>query len=133
MGVDVWLETHGDFASVAESMEILTEAQAESTALIWDPANCMAQTGERPVPALSKTPTRIKHVHIKDHKQQQEGWTPVLMGEGTFPLHELQLALRSIHFEGFISYEWERKWHPKIPDAKIALPHFAQWFRNTWQ
>jgi sugar phosphate isomerase/epimerase len=133
MGVEVWLETHGDFASVSESMQILSDSQSETTAIIWDPANCMAQSGERPLSAIGATATRIKHVHVKDQRREQQGWVPVLTGEGVFPFDELQSALLSLDYQGFLSYEWERKWHPQIPDAKLALPHFAHWFRNTWK
>jgi hypothetical protein len=31
----------------------------------------------------------------------------------------------------FVSFEWEKKWHPEIPDAEAALPHFKQWFRRN--
>jgi hypothetical protein len=29
--------------------------------------------------------------------------------------------------------KWEKKWHPEITDAKIALPHFTRWFRENWE
>jgi sugar phosphate isomerase/epimerase len=132
-GVEVWLETHGDFASVTDSMEILSEAHSESAALIWDPANCMARSGERPVAAVREAHHRIRHVHMKDQRREDQGWTPVLTGEGTFPFDELRSALQLIHFEGFVSYEWERKWHPQIADAKVALPHFVHWFSTNWK
>jgi sugar phosphate isomerase/epimerase len=71
-------------------------------------------------------------MHIKDLLQKQSGWQPVLTGEGTFPLSEVRSALCQIAYNGFVSFEWEKKWHPEIPDASIALPHFARWFRENW-
>ena len=41
-------------------------------------------------------------------------------------------ALQQLEYEGFISFEWEKKWHPSIADPEIALPHFARWFRESW-
>ena len=50
----------------------------------------------------------------------------VLTGEGDFPLHELKSALQALQYDRFLSFEWEKKWHPELADAAIALPHFAQ-------
>jgi fatty-acyl-CoA synthase len=44
----------------------------------------------------------------------------------------LHSALREIKFDGYVSFEWEKKWHPEIPDATVALPHFKNWFRSNW-
>ena len=131
-GVEVWLETHGDFASITETMAILAGANSETAAIIWDPANCMSHSDERFVSAAAKAPKKIKHVHVKDVRKEADSWKLVLTGAGTFPFQELRSALRSIDYEGFVSFEWEKKWHPEIPDANVALPHFARWFQNNW-
>jgi sugar phosphate isomerase/epimerase len=131
-GVEVWLETHGDFASARETMAILAEAGSEQDGVIWDPANCLLESNEGPQEGATEMGTAIRHVHIKDLRQDQHGWQPVLTGEGTFPLSELRLALEQINYKGFVSFEWEKKWHPEIPDANTALPHFARWFRENW-
>jgi sugar phosphate isomerase/epimerase len=40
-------------------------------------------------------------------------------------------ALRQHGYEGYVSVEWEKKWHPEIPEPEVALPqHIAllkQW------
>lgn len=132
-GVEVWLETHGDFASAPETTAILDEAGAAHTGVIWDPANCYLEHGESPSAGASGLRDSIRHVHLKDMRRTSSAWNLVLTGEGDFPLAEVRTSLRDIGFDGFVSFEWEKKWHPEIPDASIALPHFAQWFRENWQ
>ena len=131
-GVAVWLETHGDFASAPETNAILAEATSKSVGVIWDPANCWIESNESPQQGADKMRDTLRHVHIKDLQRNQTNWEPVLTGEGAFPLFELRSALRQIGFKGFLSFEWEKKWHPDIPDANVALPHFARWFRENW-
>ena len=63
--------------------------------------------------------------------QDHEAWKLVLTGQGNFPLAELREALRQIDYDRFLSFEWEKKWHPEIADATIALPHFTRWFRGA--
>ena len=44
---------------------------------------------------------------------------------------DILAALRTIGYDGWLSVEWEKKWHPEIADAAIALPHFTRWFRES--
>ena len=131
-GVEVWLETHGDFASSFETNGIMASVASNNAGVIWDPANCLIDFGEQPQEGAAAMKANIRHVHIKDLRQGRDGWEPVLTGEGTFPLAELKLSLEQINFQGFVSFEWEKKWHPQIPDAGIALPHFSRWYRENW-
>ena len=130
--VQVWLETHGDFASAPETNSILREANCPRTGVIWDPANCWIESKETPSQGAAGLGGAIRHVHVKDLRLDKAGWEPVLNGEGIFPLAELSAALSEIHYGGYLSYEWEKKWHPNIPDGSIALPHFARWMRQHW-
>jgi sugar phosphate isomerase/epimerase len=56
----------------------------------------------------------------------------VLTGEGEFPLNGLKSALRELRYDRFLSFEWEKKWHPEIETAEVAIPHFVKWFRENW-
>jgi sugar phosphate isomerase/epimerase len=127
-GIEVWLETHGDFAGAAATAEILAEARSLKIGVVWDPANCFLESGERPQAGASHLGARIRHVHVKDLCRNPEGWKPALPGEGDFPLPEVRSALRQLNYDRFVSFEWEKKWHPEIEDANLALAHFTRWF-----
>ena len=49
-----------------------------------------------------------------------------------FFLREIRVALEQLGYDRFVSFEWEKKWHPEIADAEIPLPHFVRWFRERW-
>lgn len=128
--VEVWLETHGDFASSADVQPIL--ADCPEVQIIWDPACAIIERGERPLASGRALQRWIRHVHIKDLRNQSGSWIPVLTGEGNLPLNEMGTVLEGMRYAGFLSFEWEKKWHPSIQDAEIAVPHFANWFRSQW-
>jgi sugar phosphate isomerase/epimerase len=130
--IEVWLETHGDFAGAAETIAILAECGGPGIGVVWDPANCFLESGERPHTGGALLRASIRHTHIKDLLRNEDVWTPTLTGEGNFPLQEVRTALCGLAYTRFVSFEWEKKWHPEIPDASIALPHFARWFRENW-
>jgi sugar phosphate isomerase/epimerase len=130
--VEVWIENHGDFAAAGETAAILLQAASPRVGVVWDPANSFAATQEQPAHGAAQLSLAIRHVHIKDLRRDQDGWKHILTGEGDFPLLELKAVLQDFQYDRFLSFEWEKKWHPEIADADTALPHFAQWFRENY-
>ena len=129
-GVQVWLETHGDFVTAGETAAILRECGTASTGVVWDPVNSQEATGETVAEGVELLGSKIRHIHVKDFQRVADGIRYVLTGEGSFPWHELRQVLKHLRYGGFVSFEWERKWHPELEDAAIAVPHFAERFRN---
>jgi sugar phosphate isomerase/epimerase len=129
-GVQVWLETHGDFARAVDVNEIFAQVDHEDLGIIWDPANAFEANGEVPhIP--SPISSRIRHVHLKDLKRDtQSSFHYVPTGEGEFPFDTMFAALAEIGFGGFASFEWEKLWHPELADPEIALPHFIRWWKG---
>ncbi len=129
-GVEVWLETHGDFASSAETMQILRESKDPSIGVVWDSANALSDGGEQPIGIVGAFGSSLRHVHLRDLDCRDGKWEPVLAGEGRLPLREIVTELRKINYGGFISFEWEKKWRPELAEPEIAIPQFAKWFRQ---
>ena len=129
--VEVWLETHGDFATAADVGSILDKTGEASIGVIWDPANAFAQIGEAPV-LNAHAAGRISHVHLKDLRRNVQS-TPdyVLVGQGEFPLETMFESLVQISYEGFVSFEWEKHWHPELAPPEMALPHFIEWWKRN--
>jgi sugar phosphate isomerase/epimerase len=134
-GVQVWLETHGDFARAGDTLELLQRAGQPNTGAIWDPLNAYCEFAEEPQAGLSVLGTAARHVHIKDarrpHSAQDDSWEPVLMGAGEFPALDLIRLLNTSGYDRFVSFEWEKRWHPQIPEPEIALPHFMNWIKRA--
>lgn len=133
LGVEVWLESHGDYAPAASTLEILRRAGSQNAGSIWDPLNAYTEFGEDPSCGFTTLGQAIRHVHIKDARPKNgtRDWQLVLMGEGTFPALDLVRQLTKSGYNRFLSFEWEKHWHPEIPDPEIALPHFVQWIRRA--
>lgn len=127
-GVRVWLETHSDFAQPSAVNDILQGIRRSDIGIIWDPANAFAQTNE--VPALSaEMIAHLRHVHVKDLRRHGADIEYVLTGEGQFPFPAFFAELARASYNGFVSFEWEKQWHPELPPAEVALPNFMQWWK----
>ena len=125
--VRVGLETHGDFASGDASAEIMRLADHPKVALIWDIANSVA-AGDSIEEAAKAVAPYLAHVHLRDARavEGQEHWLPVLAGRGDVSFSKALAALNRLGYQGYISFEWEKYWHPEIEDPEIALPDFIR-------
>jgi sugar phosphate isomerase/epimerase len=130
-GVEVWLETHGDFASSAETMRIVEQADFVNVGVVWDPANCFTEGNEDPREGAHTFGGALRHVHLRDLKLHNGVWEPALTGSGKFPLREILAKLKAIGYKRVVSFEWEKKWRPELAEPEVAIPHFAQWFRQN--
>jgi sugar phosphate isomerase/epimerase len=129
--VDVALETHGDFARTEAAVEIATLANHPKVKLIWDVANSVA-AGDLVQDAARIVEPYLAHIHLRDAKPVHgaEHWLPVLAGRGRVSFSEALATIRKLNYEGYISFEWEKYWHPEIEEPDIALPDFSNAIRN---
>lgn len=129
--VDVALETHGDFACADAAVEIATLANHSKVKLIWDVANSVA-AGDLIKDAARIVQPHLAHVHLRDAKPVagSEHWLPVLAGSGRVSFAEALAAIKELKYDGYVSFEWEKYWHPEIEAPDIALPDFINAIRN---
>jgi sugar phosphate isomerase/epimerase len=103
--------------------------------LIWDPTNAFCQNGETPF-LSPEMQAHLRHVHVKDLKLTAGTANYVLTGEGEFPFDPMLAELEAVCYQGFLSFEWEKQWHPELATPEVALPHFANWWKdrtaNAW-
>lgn len=128
-GVDVALETHGDFARAEDSAEIARLADHPRVKLIWDVANSVA-AGDTIEEAGPVVQPYLAHVHLRDAKPVtgSEHWLPVLAGAGRVSFAKAETVLRELNYEGYISFEWEKYWRREIEAPEVALPDFINAF-----
>jgi len=91
---------------------------------LWD-THHPHRMGERPAEVYEHLGPRVLHVQVKDARRSaghKGGWQLVPMGEGEVPVREIIGLLAAGGYEGYISVEWEKYWHPEIEEPQIALP-----------
>jgi len=125
-GVCVGLETHGDFARGDAAAEIIRLVDQWNIGLIWDVANALAAGGSIGESARAVAPY-LMHVHLRDARAVagREHWLPVLAGRGAVSFAKTIDALRGLAYDGYISFEWEKYWHPEIEEPEVAFADFA--------
>ncbi len=133
--VDLLLETHDAF-SASEPCLKLNQRLHPSLNLIWDSHHTWRVGGEPLESTWGQLGRFIRHVQIKDSVDRPSArhpYTYVLPGDGQMPLRELMALLEREEFDGFVSLEWERHWHPYLPPLREALARLAErnWFSSV--
>ena len=126
-GVRVGLETHGDFASSSAAVEIVGLADHPAIGIVWDAANTTA-AGESVADSARRLAPHLLHVHLRDARPVagERFWHPVLAGRGRVPFDEVIGALRRLRYAGYVSFEWEKYWHPELEEPDVALADFRR-------
>ena len=129
--VQVGLETHGDFARSESAAEIVTRASHAKVKLIWDVANSL-HAGDSICHAAQVVEPYLAHVHLRDAQPVagSEHWLPVLAGRGGVSFAETLEVIEPLKYEGYVSFEWEKYWHPEIEEPEVALPDFINAIRK---
>ncbi len=119
--VVVALETHDHFASAARVGELLRLVDHLSLAALWD-LHHPTRAGESPADVVRALGGSIRLVHVKDACREGDGWRLVPLGEGELPVGESLAALRALGYDGWLTVEWEKRWHPELAPPEVALP-----------
>ncbi|MGV3657702.1 MAG: sugar phosphate isomerase/epimerase family protein, partial [Chitinophagaceae bacterium] len=122
--VTVLMETHGDVIWVDDIETIMQKATHPNVGLVWDVTNMWAFTKEPPNEAYQKLKKYIHHIHVKDAKVDNGKLQYTLLGEGDVPIFEAIDAMMKNGYKGYYSFEWEKLWHPQLPEPEVALGHF---------
>ncbi|MBQ8573029.1 MAG: AMP-binding protein [Ruminococcus sp.] len=124
--VTILVETVGIYADTKRLANLLNRFACDNISALWD-FNHPYRAGESPEATITNLGAYVKHVHIKDSAAVDGGFEYRLMGEGDMPIDRMMLSLRSINYEGFISFEWRSEWIEEIGDAGIVFPHFVNY------
>ena len=148
-GLQVLIETHGDFADSRLMVELLSRVKSPAVGVLWDTHHPWRFFHENLAETFERLKPWVRHTHWKDSieraapanteatedsraaderaRKLMSGHRPgdyVLFGEGEFPAEECLRILREGDYRGWFSLEWEKAWHPEIESPEIALPPF---------
>jgi len=129
--VTVLLEVHGDFNTVEAIMDVRSGLDGvPGFGILWDVAHSDKIYGDDFEPFYACVKPLLRHVHIKDHHRDGGAFRLCLVGQGDIPIRAIVERLLSDGYSGYFSFEWEKKWHPELPEPEIAYPGFLAYMRG---
>ena len=126
--IDLILEVHDAFSGSPQVLELFTQT-GDPMPLLWDTHHTWKIAGETAAHSWSQLGAHVRHVHVKDSVAQawdKLPYTYVAPGCGEFPLSATLDLLAEAGFEGVVSLEWEKQWHPSLAPLDTVLPAWNQ-------
>jgi sugar phosphate isomerase/epimerase len=128
LGVAIGVETHDAFSASAVVAELLALVDSAAVGAVWD-SHHPHRMGERAADVWANLGPRILLAQVKDARPdsgRDDGWQLVPLGEGEVPVRDMLALLSAGGYRGWVSVEWEKRWHPEIAAPEVALPqHLA--------
>jgi sugar phosphate isomerase/epimerase len=131
--VKILIETHDDWMRADHLKSLMTAVSSDAVGLLWDVNHPFMFLGEAPATTWEQTGAWILHTHWKDSNRNprtQHGFEPCLMGHGQVPHQEIHQVLKNGNYQGYLSLEWEKRWHPEIAEPEVALPQFVEYMKR---
>lgn len=131
--VKIVIETHDDWMSCNHFKALMEKVNSDKVGILWDVNHPFMFIGEYPVETWQKVGKWIYHTHWKDSKIAIDtvmGFEPCLMGEGDLPHQQIYEVLKKGGYNRYLSLEWEKRWHPELPDPEIAFPQYIKYMRG---
>jgi sugar phosphate isomerase/epimerase len=133
LGVAIGVETHDSFSASSVVAELLAMVPSGAVGAVWD-SHHPYRMGQQPAEVWSDLGRRTLLAQVKDARRdvaRTDGWQLVLLGTGEVPVREMLELLERGGYAGWVSVEWEKRWHPEIEEPEVALPQHLQVLR-TW-
>ncbi|HET9058704.1 MAG TPA: sugar phosphate isomerase/epimerase family protein [Acidimicrobiales bacterium] len=124
------LETHDHFSS-AHTVAAVLDLAGGAAGAVYD-SHHPYRMGESPGEVLSVLGRHVWHVQAKDARRLpgDDQWQLVPLGEGEVPVEEMVRLLPEAGYDGWLSLEFEKKWHPELAPPEVALAPQARLLRE---
>ncbi|OQR66042.1 xylose isomerase [Streptomyces maremycinicus] len=107
--VRVLLETHDSHRRGTDVARVLDRVADGRIGALWDVMHTWLG-GECPGQSLTALTPHLGYVQVKD-AASTEDTTPLPLGEGALPLAECVTALSDQGFDGWLCWEYEKRWY----------------------
>lgn len=131
--VKVLLDAHGDLVWSEDLLKMMQGLDKKHVGIIWDFFNMHLITKESPQKMYETLKSYIEIVQIKDgFFKPNNAYEYTLTGKGEVPINEILGIIEGDKYKGFISFEWEKRWHPELPNPEVALPSFVDYIQKQF-
>lgn len=127
-GVILLLETHDSWVRSEMVRAAMLETDSASVGVLWDVHHPYRLAGEEPVTTWKALGQWVQNTHWKDSvldPDSSHGFRLCLPGEGDLPLAAILRCMTEGGYDGWLTLEWEKMWHPDLPEPEVAFPCFV--------
>ena len=129
--VKVLLEIHGNFNRLETVMPVVEKVKdCPAFGIIWDIEHSYKVYEENWPVFYEGIKPWICHTHFKDVKKVGDKFEICIPGDGVVPMDDIYRRLVADGYQGWYSLEWEKMWHPELPEPEVAFPRFIDYMKK---
>jgi sugar phosphate isomerase/epimerase len=131
-GVKLIIETHDDWTSCEDMLLLLEGTSPDAVGVLWDVHHPYRMLGERPEKTWQALGSRIAYTHWKDSLpdlSEPGKFRYRFMGEGDIPFRDIYSVLKESGYNGWYTFEWEKRWHRDLEEPELAFLQYVQFMR----
>lgn len=129
LGVRLALETHDSHPTARDVLRLLSADGCGPVSVIWDALHPWLG-GEPPTETARLLGDRLAYLQVKD-VASRDALAPLPLGAGVLPLRECLARVRELDPTGWVSWEYERAWHPEAPSLAELGDAGRRWVSNA--
>lgn len=129
-GVTPLLETNGRLADSREMRRVLDRVTSDNRGVLWDVHHPYRFFGEAPAETLMRLGEEIRYLHIKDSVMVHGQVQYRMMGAGDVPVAEAVRLMEKRGYDGFLSFEWLKRWCPDLEEPGIVFYQYADYMKR---
>ncbi len=147
--VTLVIENHFNTMAVSakDSADLIRDIGHPAVRILYDQANLTFTENEPWEVAIPLQQEYVSYMHVKDlvflegksfvssevshPDESQRNVKTRIVGEGVVPWPEILKAVKERGYDGWLSLEYERRWHPDdIPDASIGMKKSIEYLKT---
>ncbi len=128
LGVHILLETHDSHPRGADAARVLGPVGHKYVGALWDVMHPWL-AGESPTTTFPALSPHLGYVQVKDIASAEDT-TPLALGAGALPLAQVVGLLRSEGWDGWLCWEYEKRWHPGAEPLEGLLGPGREYLRQ---
>ena len=132
-GARILVETHDDWIDSDLLRRLFGELDGNLAGILWDVHHPYRMNSEPPALTWLNLGRFVEYTHWKDSKldrTREHGYQLTHFGQGDIPLAEMLALLKNGGYRGYLTLEWEKRWHPELAAPEEAFPLFVKMMRS---
>jgi len=122
------IETHDEWIESSRLKALIENVASERVFALWDVHHPFRMGGEAPAVTWKNIGDKVRYTHFKDSipTDDRGGHKYALIGKGNIPLKDIVSCMKKGGYTGYLTLEWEKRWHKEIEEPEVAFPQYIQ-------
>ena len=124
---NIVIETHDEWTDSSRLKALVDKVDSDRLLVLWDVHHPFRMFGETPAQTWKNIGDKVRYTHFKDSiLTDGKNFKYTLLGKGDVPLREIVSCLKKGGYTGYLTLEWEKRWHAYLEEPETVFPQYIE-------